>query len=169
MKMLLVAVMLALATPAQANWFEDIRKNREKRAAEKLEEQRVIKKEAEKMRKRIWREKQWSKVFDGMKGFLAKGRFKYLIIGFTSGTILTASGIWYFCHDGCRLFNPKDDETPPPTTISIHQHQAPNAAGSPSAPPQAPSLPPEPELPELEPERPSPEPPEFPEPELPEL
>lgn len=122
--LLLTAAMLAAPTAHGVSWFEDRRKHREARAAEKLEEQRILKKEAEKMRKRVWREKQWSKVFDGFKGFLAKGRFKYLIIGFTSGTILTASGIWYFCHDGCRLFNPKE-ETPPPTTISIHQHQAP--------------------------------------------
>ena len=148
MKLMLLTAALLMASPAQANWFEDIRRNREKRAAEELLMKEVQRKQNIKMIKQRWRQKQYSKIFDGLKGFLSKGRFKYLIMGTLGGSILTASAIWHWCHDGCRLFNPKDDETPPPTTISIHQHQAPN-----------PSLPPEPE-------RPSPE---LPLPELPEL
>lgn len=104
MKLLILA--LLLSQPAYSNWFEDRRLDKERRATEKVKEQMLVKEQLEKMRRRLWREKQYSKLFDGMKGFLSKGRFKYLTIGIMGGTILTASGIWYFCHDGCRFFNP---------------------------------------------------------------
>lgn len=109
-KLCLALLLLTHPTPAEGSWFEERRAAKEKKAAQKAAEQESIRKKAEQMRRRLWREKQYSKIVDGLKDHLAKGRFKYLAIGFMGGTIITATGVWYFCHDGCRFFNP----VPPP-------------------------------------------------------
>ena len=104
MKMLIVAIIVSLASSTlHAGWWSE---RRERKQA--LNEERL--RELEKRVRRRWREKQYSKIFDGLKDHLGKGRFKYLFIGGLGGSILTASAIWYWCHDGCRLFNP----IPPP-------------------------------------------------------
>ena len=110
MRLLIAAICIAMSMSAKAGWFADRRAHKERMAAEKAAEQETIRKKAEQMRRRLWREKQYSKLVDGLKDHLAKGRFKYLAIGFLGGTIITSAGIWYFCHDGCRLFNPVEEQ-----------------------------------------------------------
>ena len=103
--MRMLILILLLSQPAYSGWFSD-RAARKAQIEAERERMRIA---AEHMRRRLWREKQWSKVVDGLKDHLAKGRFKYLVIGFMSGAMVTAGGIWYFCHDGCRFFNPPDE------------------------------------------------------------
>ena len=101
-----------------AGWWADrkdrkrVQKEETQRRKKELEDERL--RELEKRIRRRWREKQFSKIFDGLKGHLAKGRFKYLVIGGLGGSILTASAVWWWCHDGCRIFNPIPP--PPPAT-----------------------------------------------------
>jgi len=108
MRFLLLA--LLLSQPAYSNWFAERRAHKERVAAEKIVQEMADRKERERMIKMRWRQKQYSKVFDGLKGFLSKGRFKYLTIGLLGGMVITSAGIWYWCHDGCRLFNPIEEE-----------------------------------------------------------
>ena len=106
MRTALMTLILASLPFQCGNWFKDRRAHKEAKAAERIAQELEDRKERERLIKQRWRQKQYSKVFDGLKGFLSKGRFKYLTIGIMSGTIITSYGIWYFCHDGCRLFNP---------------------------------------------------------------
>ena len=108
MRLLLIATLAA--NTAHGGWYADRKAHKAQKAAQKAEARETMRKNAERMQKRLWRQKQYAKLVDGLKDHLAKGRFKYLAIGLMGGTILTASGIWYFCHDGCRFFNPP---TPP--------------------------------------------------------
>ena len=115
-----IALTLLLASlPFQCGiWGEsraDKKAAREAKRAERAAEQAMIRQEAEKMRRRLWREKQYAKVVDGLKDHLAKGRFKYLVMGTMLGVLVTSSGIWIYCHDGCRFFNP-----PPKTIAASH-------------------------------------------------
>ena len=99
----IISTLLLASLPFQCGgWRDDRAAKRAERAAEQVK----IRQEAEKMRQRLWREKQYSKVFDGLKDHLGKGRFKYLVMGTMLGVLVTSSGVWIFCHDGCRFFNP---------------------------------------------------------------
>ena len=110
MRTLIAAICIAMSMSAKAGWFADRKAEKERKAEEKIARELADRKERERLVKLRWRQKQYSKIFDGVKGFLSKGRFKYLTIGFLGGTIITSAGIWYFCHDGCRLFNPVEEQ-----------------------------------------------------------
>ena len=110
MRLLIAAICIALSMSARAGWFADRKAEKERKAAEKIVKEMAERKERERIVRQRWRQKQYSKVFDGIKGFLSKGRFKYLTIGLLGGMVITSAGIWYWCHDGCRLFNPVEED-----------------------------------------------------------